>query len=227
MVSKKGVTAFEMAEIDRRAQEEYGISQSILMENAGKSVAEVISEDCTSLDKERIAVFCGKGNNGGDGFVAARHLIRKKPLELVLFVMDMDKIKSGSAQDNFISARKEGISIRSLEEFNLLEKNERDFTIAIDALFGTGFKGELPKNCSNLGKMLNSSKNVKIYAVDIPSGLDATTGQASQNVPKAKKTITFGLPKKGFFINSGPFLCGEIVVKDIGFPQKLLSEYNT
>lgn len=215
-----------MSEIDRRAREEYGISQTLLMENAGKSVAEVVLNDYPSLEKERIACFCGKGNNGGDGYVVARYLAFKKPQELIIYAVDADKIKAGAANDNYILARERGIKIYPLEQFFLIDEKKEFFTIAVDALFGTGFKGELPDFCITLGKKLNSL-NIKTYAVDIPSGLDATTGLAVKYVPKAKKTITFGLTKKGFFIKDGPSVCGEVIVKDIGFPQKLLSEYTT
>jgi len=222
MIEPKGVTAFEMSEIDRKAQEDYGISQSALMENAGKSVAEAVAEDFTSLEKERIAIFAGKGNNGGDGFVAARYLSERSPCRLVVYTACMNKMKPGAAYKNFIAAKKMGLDIRPLKNFLDSEDDHINFTIGIDALFGTGFKGDLPEECEILGKKLNS-RDIKIYAVDIPSGLDATSGEAGENVPKANKTIIFGLPKQGFFLKAGPSLCGKIIIKDIGFPKKLLN----
>jgi len=224
MTERKGVTAFEMSEIDRKAQEVYGISQATLMENAGRAVAEVIFEDFKPLEKESIAVFCGKGNNGGDGFVAGRYLSKKTPRKLVIYTVSNDPPKSGAALENFTRAKESGLIIRPLKDFLSLNENDISFTIGIDAIFGTGFKGNLPEECENLGKKLNSS-NIKIYAVDIPSGLDATSGSAGENVLKAEKTITFGLPKQGFFLKAGPNLCGRIVIKDIGFPKKLLKQY--
>jgi len=224
MIKRKGVTAFEMSEIDRKAQEIYGISQATLMENAGRAVAEAVIKDLVSLEKESIAVFCGKGNNGGDGFVAGRYLSEKNPRELVIYTVSKDLPKSGAALENFTRAKESGLIIRPLKDFLALNENDISFTIGIDAIFGTGFKGDLPKECESLGKKLNSS-NIKIYAVDIPSGLDATSGEAGENVPKAEKTITFGLPKQGFFLKAGPNLCGKIIIKDIGLPQELLNPY--
>jgi len=224
MAERKGVTAFEMSEIDRKAQEVYGIPQATLMENAGRSVAEEIIKDLVSLEKESIAIFAGKGNNGGDGFVAARYLSEKTPRKLMIYTVSNDLPKSGAACGNFTRAKELGLIIRPLKDFLSLNKNDASFTIGIDAIFGTGFIGDLPEECENLGKKLNSS-NIKIYAVDIPSGLDATSGKAGENVPKAQKTITFGLPKQGFFTKAGPDLCGKIIIKDIDFPQKLLKQY--
>jgi hydroxyethylthiazole kinase-like uncharacterized protein yjeF len=224
MSDMSGVTAQQMAEIDRRAQEEYGISQSELMENAGRSVAEVILSDYNSLKNEKIAVICGRGNNGGDGFVAARFLLSGYPSRLTVYVSDPEKIKQGAALLNFQRIRDLDIEALSIKEFISSEGPSGGYTISVDALFGTGFKGELPEDLSLAGKILNSS-DLTHYAVDIPSGLDATTGLAAEDCFKADKTVTFGLPKRGFFKNAGPEVCGEIIVKDIGFPPKLLQEY--
>lgn len=224
MTKRKGVTAFEMSEIDRKAQEVYGIPQAFLMENAGRSVAEEIIKDVVSIGKESIAIFAGRGNNGGDGFVAGRYLSEKIPRELVIYTVSNDPPKGGAALENFTRAKESGLIIRPVKDFLSLDENDRSFTIGIDAVFGTGFKGNLPEECESLGKKLNSS-NIKIYAVDIPSGLDATSGSAGENVPKAEKTITFGLSKQGFFLKAGSTLCGEILIKDIGFPKKLLKQY--
>jgi NAD(P)H-hydrate epimerase len=214
----QAVTALQMAEIDRRAQEEYGIPQSVLMENAGRSVADEILADHKNIKGLHIAIFSGKGNNGGDGFVAARYLAECLPERLVVFVPALSDIRSGSASENL---QKLGIDILTFGEF---PKSGGGFDIAVDAMFGTGFRGELFSMYAVIGRTLNSL-NMKVYAVDIPSGLDATTGRASSGCPKAMKTITFGLTKTGFYINDGPGICGEIVVKDIGFPKELLEEY--
>lgn len=217
---KKAVTAAEMAEIDRRAREEYGIAQSVLMENAGRCVAEEILAEHNDLHDLRVAIFCGKGNNGGDGFVAARYLAEHLPERLIVFAPAFSCIKDGAALENLNLLRKHGIDILSYGEF---PRSGGGFDIAVDAMFGTGFKGVLSSEYSVLGRTLNSI-DIEVYAVDIPSGLDATTGIASFGCPKARKTVTFGLPKTGFYINDGPSLCGEIVVKDIGFPIELLHE---
>ncbi|NQT33251.1 MAG: NAD(P)H-hydrate epimerase [Candidatus Omnitrophica bacterium] len=213
-----------MSEIDKRAQEEYGIPQTVLMENAGRSTAEVIMDDFPSLRREKIACFCGKGNNGGDGFVAGRHLAGKDPERLTVYVMDPGDIKSSAALDNLKMIRKMDLDIRPMEDFLRPSGKETDFTIAVDSIFGTGFKGDLPEECAQASRILKTCK-MRIYAIDVPSGLDATTGAASKDCFKASKTITFGLPKQGFYAGRGPDFCGEVVIRDIGFPEELLEEY--
>ncbi len=218
----KPVTAEQMAEIDRRAREEYGISQHVLMENAGRSVAETIIADSDDVTRERIAVFCGKGNNGGDGFVAARYLADAKPARLTVYVPDVEGIRPGAAVDNFRAVRDRGLDIRSLIGFDY--SKEGPFTVMVDAIFGTGFKGELDGERKRIARALKNAA-VRSYAVDLPSGLNATTGKASKDCFRADKTITFGLAKQGFFVEDGPGVCGEVVVADIGFPRELLEEY--
>jgi len=218
------VSAEEMFDIDRKAQEEYGIPQSRLMENAGRAVAESIIADTKDMHTEKIAIFCGKGNNGGDGFVAARYLIQERPDRLVVFTMYEGDMKKGAANDNYIAADKSGVEIEQIEAFLSGGAKKKDFTIAIDAVFGTGFKGELPDKCKTVFQELNKT-DLTVYAVDVASGLDATTGCAAEGCLKASKTITFGLPKKGFFCSDGPAFSGEIEVKDIGFPEPLLRSY--
>ncbi|MGB2601284.1 MAG: NAD(P)H-hydrate epimerase [Candidatus Omnitrophota bacterium] len=217
----KGVTTEQMAEIDRKAQEEYGIAQVDLMENAGRSVAEEILSDFGSLREEKVAVLCGKGNNGGDGFVIARHLAEKEPQCLGVYITDPEGVRKGSALDNLQLIRGKKIDIRSMNEF---VQEEESFTLVIDAIFGTGFKGELTEELKRIAKKVTSS-SARVYAVDIPSGLNSTTGKASESSFKADKTVTFGLPKTGFYLEDGPALCGQIIVKDIGFPKVLLEEY--
>ncbi|MFH1837439.1 MAG: NAD(P)H-hydrate epimerase [Candidatus Omnitrophota bacterium] len=218
------VSAAEMAEIDKIAQEEYGISQFLLMENAGRAVAEAILDDLHTLNLEKIAIFCGKGNNGGDGFVTARYLKEKHPKELVVFTLYDGQMKDGAARDNYLLAEKMGVKIQTIETFLSLAEKRNNFTIGVDAVFGTGFKGELSARYKDIFSSINSA-NMKMYAVDIPSGLDATTGDADDDSIKANKTITFELPKKGFFLYKGPLFSGEIEIKDIGFPKSLIMRY--
>ncbi len=222
--SNKGVSAEEMARIDQRAQEEYGIPQGVLMANAGRFASDVIIADLGELSDHKIAVFCGKGNNGGDGFVIAKHLADRSPAELRVYAPQEEKIRRGAAYDNFVTARDMGIRIRPLDEFLSGEDPAAEYTVAVDSIFGTGFKGELPEQFAALGRILNSS-GMKVFAVDVPTGLDATTGTASKDCIKAYKTISFGLPKKGFYLNDGPGVSGKVVVGNIGFPEALLESY--
>ncbi|MFH1411151.1 MAG: NAD(P)H-hydrate epimerase [Candidatus Omnitrophota bacterium] len=217
------VSALIMAEIDKKAQEEFGIPQSTLMENAGESIARTVLADTSSPEDERIAVLCGKGNNGGDGLVAARYLLSSKPGLLKVYKVFEGDMAHGAAEDNYNKAREAGVEIEGIDGF-LSEPEKEAFSIIIDAVFGTGFKGELSEDCRKVFSRISAGK-VKVYAVDVPSGLDATTGYAAKGCIKAFKTITFGLPKKGFFCGSGREFTGDVQIENIGFPMSLLERY--
>ena len=213
------VTSEIMAEIDRRAQEEYGISQDFLMESAGLAVANNVVKDCKNIKKSKIIILCGKGNNGGDGFVVARCLKDLGAENIVVYVLGKGEIKKGAAFKNYVKAVDTGINIRPLEKF---EKSDYEADVLIDALFGTGFKGELPAIVLDI---ITGGHYSKIYAVDIPSGLDGTTGKVQTIGFFCYKTITFGLPKKGFLLEAGPKMTGEVIVETIGFPEPLIDQY--
>jgi len=209
-----------MAEIDKKAQAEYGIPGATLMENAGCAVVDVIKGKISSLKDEKIAILCGKGNNGGDGYVIARHLA---PLvgKLTVFAADPEEIKPGDAKGNYLAAKQKQIEILPLEDLLAEDNPLAGYTIIVDALFGTGFKGEMRDPYGRVGDAVNSS-GLMCFAVDVPSGLDSTTGCAAKSAIKAQATVTFGLPKTGFYLEDGPRVSGEIIVKNIGLPQELL-----
>ncbi len=223
-MEKQAVTADIMAEIDERAQDEYGVSQELLMEHAGRSVAETLLSDSSDIKNENILIFCGKGNNGGDGFVLARHLAEAGNNNIMIYVIDIENIKNGAACDNFLKIKEMGLDIRSLHDFEVMSKEVLKVTIVVDSIFGTGFKGELPDEITLIWEYFNAI-DIKRYAVDVPSGLNASTGEASKSCFRANRTISFGLPKKGFYLNDGPKVCGEVVVVDIGLPKELLAQY--
>lgn len=216
----KAVTKEEMSNIDISAQQDYGMMQEVLMENAGRAAFEEIKKDVTSLEGKDIIMLAGKGNNAGDGFVLARHLYNAGASP-VIFAAE-EKIRPGAASSNFLTIQKMGIKVFSHKLFLEEEKyHNREFYV--DALFGIGFRGELPEVLQEISKIVRSPS--KVYSLDIPSGLDATSGEASSNCFAAYKTISFGLPKAGFYRKSGPRTCGKVINKDIGFPRQLLEPY--
>lgn len=230
--------------LDRKATEKYGIPSLILMENAGRIVAEETIKFLQSLTHlpahPLIAIFCGGGNNGGDGFVAARYLLNKGHRIKVYLLKSPTEI-SGDALTNFTILKKIGAKIK-LVSSNILSSLSSELKLVdciVDAILGTGLKSKIKGIYPRVIKLINQT-NKPIIAVDIPSGLDGDTGfPLPRTVPvrglgeprkdfylrgeciKAKVTITMGYPKKGFLNPQAKKFLGKVVVADIGYPKHL------
>lgn len=219
----RAVTAAEMREIDRRAIEDYGIPSYELMERAGRAVAEKAAEVAGPAPK-KVLVLAGKGNNGGDGLVAARCLHGKGYAVQILLFSEGKKLKADPAR-NFVANAKLGIPCRIVGEhfaWETVPELFRDSEVIVDALFGVGLDKDLDEPYVGVIRQMNESKR-PIVSVDIPSGLDADTGKIHGACVKARVTVTMGLPKKGFYEGEGPDMCGEIVIADIGIPKELIN----
>jgi len=215
------VTAAEMAELDRRAVEEYGIPRLLLMEHAGTKVALVAR---ALLEKERgrsVLVLAGKGNNGGDGFVAARHLRNWGiPVRIILFGPEEEV--TGEARTNLEIARRIGLEIvRGDQDLGVVREGVARAELIIDALLGTGFRGVVHGAMAHAIEIANTAGK-PILAVDLPSGLDADTGRVEGPCMQAVATVTMGLPKIGLFLYPGASFVGRLYLADIGFPRALL-----
>lgn len=223
---KKSLTREEMRELDRKAIEEFQIPGILLMENAGRNVTEEAVKVIDDPGKEKIAVLCGKGNNGGDGFVIARHLYNKGiTVKVFLFAKIADILTDGDASTNLRILLNMKIPVKECIDplgTNDLLNNLGKYTILIDALFGTGLSGEVREPFKTLIRGINTLKKTVISA-DIPSGLDCNTGNVLGVAIKAKKTVTFAVAKQGFYLGEGSNYTGEIVVTDISIPRDLLS----
>ncbi len=219
----KTVSVREMKEIDRRAIEEFGVPALALMENAGAFTARTAEEMLAAGTKGKTLVFCGTGNNGGDGMVAARHLVsRGRPADIFL-IGKREKVK-GEALVNLKIAEKMALPVREITaaaQVPALEKEIRSAGLVIDAIFGTGMSGEVLDPARSVIALFNRS-GVPVLAVDIPSGLEADTGRILGEAVIARVTVTFGLAKKGFFLDQGPRCTGEIKIDPIGIPSRLL-----
>ncbi len=210
----KSVSVRKMQEMDRKAIEEIGIPSIVLMENAGRCVSEIAMDMLGPGSRKRVAIFCGTGNNGGDGFVAARHLTRRGIEVSVLIVGEKVRIKNDS-RINLGILGKTGTEIREIDS-----PVDLDMDLVIDAIFGIGLKGKVKEPAKGIIAGLNKN-NAPIISVDVPSGLDADTGEVLGKAIKATKTVTMQFPKKGFCINQGPEHVGEVVAVDIGIPEEL------
>ncbi|MFH1594170.1 MAG: NAD(P)H-hydrate epimerase [Candidatus Omnitrophota bacterium] len=217
---QRAVTAAEMFEIERLAQEEFGISGATLMENAGQAVADEILK---SFKKGRGAIFCGPGNNGGDGFVCARRLFESGVKVDVFIVGRSRAITKEDPARNLSALMALGVGVRDILTKEDLHDSRKlsGYDFMVDAIFGIGFRGVLRKSASDVVEFINGL-GIPIYAIDVPSGLDATTGVADGSCIKARTTVTFGLPKRGLLVQGAKEFVGELIVADIGFPRELL-----
>ena len=212
----KYVTAKKISKIDKLAQTRYLIPSLILMENAGRAVAEEILKQLKKGPSRKVALFCGKGNNGGDGMVVARHLACEGIKADVFLLGKSRDIKKPDPLTNLNMIRK--MKLKIIESF---DQKKFNYGLIVDAIFGTGFRGELPAHIACLVEFLNRT-GLPIFSIDVPSGLDATTGKAANACIKATRTVTFGLPKQGLIKSAGPRRSGRVVVRNISYPKTLL-----
>jgi len=214
------VTAREIQKIDRIAIEKCGIPPLILMENAGGAVAREICRDFRKKSGLKVCVFCGTGNNGGDGFVAARHLASRGARVRVFLVGNTGQLKPDAAVNARI-LKYYGCRVEKVDaENNELVKAIKSADVIIDALFGVGLNRDLGEPWVTLINKINCFGR-PVYAVDVPSGLDATTGKILGTAIKADKTVTFTCAKTGFYRGQGPRHVGKAVVAEIGIPIKV------
>ena len=209
--------------MDRRAIDEFGIPGIILMENAALRVVEFLEQEHGPLTGCRVAVLCGKGNNGGDGLAIARHLhCRFNAVVRVYLLADPDEMK-GDAAANYTMAERCGVPI-TLCPADAPVAPARAFGAAdfvVDALFGTGFTGAATGLAGSYIESANKSGR-PIIAVDVPSGVNADNGRVEGAAIRASSTITFGLTKIGLLLHPAAEYTGKLVVGDIGFPRSVM-----
>ncbi len=207
------LTTEEMGRADRRAVD-LGIASLTLMENAGRAVADAAWAYLQAGDK--VAVLCGPGNNGGDGFVAARHLAERGCDVRVALLGDIAAIKGDAAE---MAARWSG-EVSALHPDILPQAK-----VVIDAVFGAGLSRDVSGVVSEVIRDLNArEQGVKVIAVDVPSGLDGNTGQKRGVAVRADETVTFMCLKPGHVLMPGRKCCGRVTIADIGIPVHILSE---
>ncbi len=211
------LTREEMRAADRKAIEDYGMPGVILMENAGRGAAHCALEMLVEGRRARVSVVCGPGNNGGDGFVVARHLHNAGVSVAVRLLAPREKT-TGDALVNLQIAEKMRLDIRHVEPAEL-DFSEAD--LVVDAMLGTGLSGEVREPFAAAIRAINAAGK-PVLAIDIPSGLDANTGRVLGGCVHATRTATFAAPKVGFIRNSGPEMAGEVTVVDIGMPRSIL-----
>ena len=220
----KVVTAAEMRQIDQDTIEGIGIPGIVLMETAGSAIVGAIKQHYPTA--QRIGILVGKGNNGGDGLVIARQLAHTGHDVHTFLVSPADSF-TGEAEINLQIVKRLGLQIEEiLTDTGFYGTGTVSTTLAncellIDAIFGTGLRGAIRDPIARLIDAINSI-STPILSVDLPSGLDADTGNPLGICVQADRTVTIGLPKRGLLVHPGAELAGELEVVDIGFPEQVV-----
>ena len=221
----KVVTAAQMRQIDSYTIDEIGISGIVLMETAGSQIVRKIEQHYPKA--QRISIFVGKGNNGGDGLVIARQLAHAGR-EVLIFLVSSPETFAGEARTNLDIAEKIGLQTVEVLTDDALKRIHAliaNCDLCVDAIFGTGLHSEVREPIARIIDVIND-QSTPILAVDLPSGLNADTGHPLGTCIKADTTITIGLPKRGLLVQPGTELAGNLEIIDIGFPQQAIDEQN-
>ena len=220
------LTREQARQTDRIAIEQYGIDGLILMENAGRWCAQVAAEMLGCPDGARVLVLCGKGNNGGDGFVMARHLSNwgAEP-EVLLLAKTDDVLAAGTdASANLGVILNMGIPVVEVpapEQVLAALRERQDCDLIVDGLLGTGARGDVREPFLSAIRAVNDCPR-PVLAVDVPSGLDCDTGEPLGEAVRADRTVTFVAGKVGFARPGAQQYTGRVEVAEIGIPRAVL-----
>jgi hydroxyethylthiazole kinase-like uncharacterized protein yjeF len=223
----KALTAAETREVDRLTTERYGVPSLTLMENAGTSTAEFVRQKFRNLGQRRIVVLCGKGNNGGDGFVVARKLqeMGAKPDVYSFAVADEMRGDAAANRKRWQDTGGELHVVTGTSSFAGAKAAIGSADVVVDALLGTGTRGPVEGILREAIEAVNGHRGEQIVvAVDIPSGTAADTGELPGVAVKADYTVTFTAPKVGMLSGKANDCCGQLLVRDIGSPWELIGE---
>ena len=219
----KVATAELMRKLDQRAISEFGIPGMVLMENAARGIVSTLFRSFPDLPTSRVGILAGRGNNGGDGLAAARYLANRGiPCRIFLFAAQ-EEVK-GDAGANLEILKRMGVAVQevlNLEEWGGQKALVGSADLLLDGIFGTGLKGPVEGFFREIIESVNSLKK-PVVAIDLPSGLDADSGQVLGACIQARITVTFGLAKRGLLVQPGAQAAGKVVVVDISLPRPAL-----
>jgi len=214
------VTAGEMQEMDRQTIESYGLPGRVLMENAGLGATRIILRQFKGLINKKVGIVAGRGNNGGDGFVMARYL-SQKGVSVTVYLLAEKTVVKGDAAENLNILAPLDIPVIEMPDQKSFSKHKTSMLhkdIWIDAILGTGLKSDVKGYFRKIIEFINSLKK-PVFAVDIPSGLNADTGQPCGICIQAHTTATFAFAKTGHLIFPGATYTGNLEIVDIGIPN--------
>ncbi|MCG6911866.1 MAG: NAD(P)H-hydrate dehydratase [Deltaproteobacteria bacterium] len=221
------VTAAEMREMDRRTIESFGLPGRILMENAGRGAVRVMRAYFPGIASQRVGILAGRGNNGGDGFVIARRLACMG-VDVSVFLLSKRSRVVGDAGANLALLDPLGVPVFEIEDPAALRKKKpamRRREVWVDALLGTGLNADVRGHFREAIDFVNRADK-PVVAVDVPSGLNADTGQICGTCIRAKVTVTFAFAKLGCAVFPGAACCGALEVVDIGIPPFITAAVN-
>jgi ADP-dependent NAD(P)H-hydrate dehydratase / NAD(P)H-hydrate epimerase len=215
----------QMREADRRTIEDIGIPSIVLMENAGRQAVAAMEAAYEDLQASRVAVVCGRGNNGGDGFVVARTLVQRG-VDTSVFLLGSVADVRGDARTNLEVLGRIGmtvVEISSAQEWELHSSQLTECDLVVDAILGTGFHGRLSGFLETVVADLNAL-GVPIVAIDLPTGISADTADVAGSAVEASMTVTLAAPKIPLVFPPADSHAGDLVIADIGIPLPLLDE---
>jgi ADP-dependent NAD(P)H-hydrate dehydratase / NAD(P)H-hydrate epimerase len=215
----------QMREADRRTIEEIGLPSMVLMENAGRQVVAAMESAFEDLPFKRIAVLCGHGNNGGDGFVVARTLLERS-INVGVYLIGVAANVRGDARTNLDVLAALGVDVVEISDAAAWELHGTDVSgadIIVDAIFGTGFKGPLAGWLETVVADLNSA-STPVVAIDLPSGLSADSQEVPGPAVHANLTVTLAAPKLPLVLPPAEALAGHLVIAEIGIPRDVVNE---
>lgn len=215
------ITSDQMYRIEENGHSVIGMKRFLMMENAGHGVSDFVVSKFKNVRDKRVVAVCGTGNNGGDGFVACRHLAGHGAKTTVILLGDPSGIKSEEARLNWgIIEKMDSVEIIFGKEVNdAIRKRIAGAGIILDGIFGTGIKGEIREPYATAIDLVNKSK-AYVVAIDVPSGFDPNTGEIHEKVVKADATITFHRMKAGLAGKNARKYAGPVYVEKIGIPPE-------
>ncbi|MEI6246891.1 MAG: NAD(P)H-hydrate epimerase, partial [Acidobacteriota bacterium] len=219
------LNAAQMREADRRTIDDIGIPAAVLMENAGRQVVGAMESSFGDLPTSRVAILCGRGNNGGDGLVIARAL-RERHIDLGVYLLGPANGMKGPAAANLAAARQLGIDVVEITDAQAWELHSTDVVgsdIIVDAMFGTGYRGAIEGLCETVFADVNGAGK-PVVAVDLPSGLSADSHLVHGPVVRATMTVTLGAPKIPLVLPPAENFAGNLIIAEIGIPQAVIND---
>jgi len=213
----------QMRNIDRRAIERFGVPSIVLMENAALAVVDALAAHYPNAD--RVAIFCGTGSNGGDGFAVARHLENRGVVPIVLIAGERDRI-DGDARTNLTICERLAIPIYEIRNEDAVDEafaHAADADVVVDAIFGTGLN-RAPSGVQAEVIRAIAELRLPVISVDLPSGANASSGEVFDPCLRAEVTVTFAAPKICHVFDPAAMQCGEVIVADIAIPEVAVDE---